>query len=174
MAAGKMPLEVARKEAAAEAGISAALNAGIRPSGGVCYTGDALGAQAPVRRRLLHRRRARRSSATCCTPSTCAAPRTSRRWQGGLLLLNACRSPSSFASFGATPTRSNSSPMWQSCSSTSCRDTASSHPMRTVTSSFSPGYAGPSAIETKVSSRAILDALARNFLFKASVPRWWR
>ena len=44
IAAGKMPLEAARKEAAGEAGISAALNAGIRPSGGVCYTGDALGA----------------------------------------------------------------------------------------------------------------------------------
>lgn len=42
MAAGKMPLEVARKEAVGEAGISAALNAGIRPSGGVYYTGDAL------------------------------------------------------------------------------------------------------------------------------------
>ena len=46
IAAGKMPLEAARKEAAGEAGISAALNAGIRPSGGVCYTGDALGAKA--------------------------------------------------------------------------------------------------------------------------------
>ena len=39
MAAGEMPLEAARKEAAEEAGISGALAAGIRPSGGVCYTG---------------------------------------------------------------------------------------------------------------------------------------
>jgi 8-oxo-dGTP pyrophosphatase MutT (NUDIX family) len=39
MAAGEIPLEAARKEAAEEAGISAALAANIRPSGGVCYTG---------------------------------------------------------------------------------------------------------------------------------------
>ncbi|KAL3773984.1 hypothetical protein ACHAW5_000584 [Stephanodiscus triporus] len=39
MAAGEMPLEAARKEAAEEAGISADLASNIRPSGGVCYTG---------------------------------------------------------------------------------------------------------------------------------------
>lgn len=39
MAAGQMPLEAARKEAAEEAGISPALATNIRPSGGVCYTG---------------------------------------------------------------------------------------------------------------------------------------
>lgn len=39
MAAGQMPLEAARKEAAEEAGISPDLAATIRPSGGVCYTG---------------------------------------------------------------------------------------------------------------------------------------
>ena len=39
MAAGQMPLEAARKEAAEEAGISPTLAMSIRPSGGVCYTG---------------------------------------------------------------------------------------------------------------------------------------
>jgi 8-oxo-dGTP pyrophosphatase MutT (NUDIX family) len=39
MAAGSMPLEAARKEAAEEAGISDDLASNIRPSGGVCYTG---------------------------------------------------------------------------------------------------------------------------------------
>ena len=39
VAAGEMPLEAARKEAAEEAGISGALAGEIRPSGGVCYTG---------------------------------------------------------------------------------------------------------------------------------------
>jgi len=39
VAAGEMPLEAARREAAEEAGISGALAGCIRPSGGVCYTG---------------------------------------------------------------------------------------------------------------------------------------
>ena len=131
VAAGEMPLKAARREAAEEAGIPPDLAAGIRPSGGGCYTGfDETG--WALKRDVLYTFDLR------CPPGLRAAL---RRRRGGLLRVPA----------GRRAREPRSAPRRRGPIQAQCRGRLHrplSRPMRTVTSSFSPSYAGPSAAES--------------------------